>query len=200
MKKRTTLNHDLLAQVKRAFVAMPGGSDPMAGPGPVAGGGMLSQAQAAPMGADPAAMGGAPMDPAMMGGDPAAMGGAPMDPAAMGGAPMDPAMMGGDPAAMGAAPGGMVTMSSQEFKDLMVTMISMLSGGKAPKAEKAKSPDAGGDPAAAAGGAAPAAPAGGESGGGSDAKLDQIIQLLSAPPAGAPPMDPAMAGMPPPPM
>ena len=37
------------------------------------------------MGADPAATGGAPMDPAMAGMDPAAAGGAPMDPAMMAG-------------------------------------------------------------------------------------------------------------------
>ena len=56
------------------------------------------------MGADPAAAGGAPMDPAMAGMDPAAAGGAPMDPAMMAGGMPDPAMaaggaMGGDPMA-----------------------------------------------------------------------------------------------------
>ena len=44
------LDRSLLTNVKQAFVAMPGGSDPAAGPGPVAGGGMMTQAQAAPMG------------------------------------------------------------------------------------------------------------------------------------------------------
>ena len=51
-----------------------------------------------------AAMGGAPVDPAMMGGAPMPpAGGAPMDPAmmaAMGGMPMDPSMMGGAAPAM----------------------------------------------------------------------------------------------------
>jgi len=84
-----------LAEVKRAFVAMPAGADPSMGAGPVAGGGMMTQAQASPMGGTPQ------MDPAAAGGDPAA-GGMPMDPAAMGGAPggappMDPAAMGGMP-------------------------------------------------------------------------------------------------------
>lgn len=81
---------------KNAFVALPGGQ--------------AKQAQ------DPAAMGGAPMDPAMAGGmpppgmDPAMASGMPMDPAAMGGAPMDPAMAGGmpppgmDPAMAGGMP------------------------------------------------------------------------------------------------
>lgn len=65
---------------------------------------------------DPAAAGGAPMDPSMMGGaggmpmDPSTMGGAggaPMDPSMMGGAggmPMDPSMMGGAPPAAPGAP------------------------------------------------------------------------------------------------
>jgi len=189
--KRETLNYDLLTAVKQAFVAMPGGN-----PGPVAGGGMLTQAQAAPMG-DPAAMGGAPMDPAMggapmdpamggapmdpaMGGapmDPAMAGGAPMDPAMAGGAPMDPAMAGGDPAAMGGMPPelaglmegggseGQVSMSSAEFTDLLVTLITTLGGGKAPKPKASGGEE--GAPAAASG-----------EGSGVEAKLDQVITLL----------------------
>ena len=161
--KRETLNYDLLTAVKQAFVAMPGGN-----PGPVAGGGMLTQAQAAPMG-DPAAMGGAPMDPAM--------GGAPMDPAMAGGAPMDPAMAGGDPAAMGGMPPelaglmegggseGQVSMSSAEFTDLLVTLITTLGGGKAPKPKASGGEE--GAPAAASG-----------EGSGVEAKLDQVITLL----------------------
>ena len=170
--KRETLDYSLLKSVKQAFVAMPGGE-----PGPVAGGGMMTQAQAAPMG-DPAAMGGgAPMDPAMAGGDPAAMGG---DPAAMGGAPMDPAMGGMPPELAGLMEGGggegQVSMSSAEFTDLLVTLITTLGGGKAPKPKA----EAGGE-----GGAAPAADAGGA---GVEGKLDQVIALLG----GGQPAQPGM--------
>jgi hypothetical protein len=195
MSNFETLDRSLLQSVKKAFVAMPAGSG---GPGPVAGGGMLTQAQAAPMGGDPAAAGGAPpMDPAMAGG------GMPMDPAAMGGMPPggDPAAMGGDPAAGGMPPidpamlaslmgggaggapapaqaPGMITLSVQDLIALMQ------SGGSKPKAK-----------AEGAGGAA------GAGGGDMGAKLDQIISLLGgnmtggaapapapgAAPAGAPP-------------
>jgi translation initiation factor IF-2 len=174
MSNFETLDRSLLQSVKRAFVAMPAGSG---GPGPVAGGGMLTQAQAAPMGGDPAMAGGAPpMDPAAMGG------GMPMDPAAMGGMPPggDPAAMGGDPAAAGGAPPmdpnmlaalmssggaggapapaqapGMITLSVQDLIALMQ------SGGSKPKA---KTDGAGG--------------AAGAGGGDMGAKLDQIISLL----------------------
>ena len=99
LKKYVKLNSELLSQVKRAFVSMPAGSDPATGAGPVAGGGLMTQAQAAPMGApmDPAAAGGGAMPPI----DPTAGGGGampPMDPAAAGGGampPMDPAAAGG---------------------------------------------------------------------------------------------------------
>ena len=181
-KVSTTLDHELMALVKEGFVSMPGGADPAAGPGPVAGGGMLTQAQAAPMGGggmppgmDPAMMAGAPggMPPGM---DPAAMGAAPpMDPAAMAGGggmpldpsmqgmppmpPMDPAAMGGDPAAGGmeAAPGN-VTMSFAEFKEY-TQMLLGAGAGKA-KAEAA--------PAAA-----------GPVNSGLEQKLDQLITVMS---------------------
>ena len=201
-----TLNWKLLSEVKQAFMAMPGGE-------PAAGGGMMTQAQAAPMGGTPQ------MDPAMAGGDPAAMGAPPMDPAmAAGGAPMDPSMMGGDPAAMGGAPmdpamaggaggdpaaagappmdpaamappapaGGQISMSVPEFTQLLQTL--MASGGK-----PAKAPKTGGE--AGASGAQ-----GGNDMAGVNQKLDQLISIIggampsgtSAPaPGGAPAPAPA---------
>ena len=170
MKKRTTLNKDLLGQVKKAFQAMPGGADP------VAGAGMMTDAMGAPMGGG---MPGEPMPPEGM----------PMDPAMGGMPPMDPGMM--DP---GMPEGGQVSMSSEEFKDLLITMIVTLSGGKMPKPAKEKGEEGGADPVAALGGNS------------TDSKLDQIIELLSsqqAPPMDGgmpPPMDPGMQGMPGPPM
>ena len=174
MKKFATLDRDLLKTVKQGFVSMPAGSADSAGPGPVAGGGMLTQAQAAPMGAapmDPAMMGGgAPMDPAMMGGDPAAMGAPPMDPAMAGMPPADP-NAGAAPADPGAgapppdagagmpAPSGQIVMSTQDLIQLIQALQS--GGGAKPKAK----PAGGGE-------------GGGGAGGGSDAKLDQIINLL----------------------
>jgi hypothetical protein len=177
------LNTDLLKSVKSAFVAMPGGADPSLGAGPVAGGGLMTQAQAAPMGGTP------PMDPAMMGGAP------PMDPAMMGGAPpMDPAMMGGDPAMMGgappmdpamaggappegdmAAPAGMIQLSPQEFTDILTALLTAAVDGKAV---------AGG---AVGGGGAPKAAG---NGGGTAEKLDQIISMLGG--GGAAPAEPGM--------
>ena len=168
------LNRELLTNVKKAFVAMPAGADPAAGAGPVAGGGMMSQAQAAPMGGDPAAMGGMPMDPAMMGGDPAAMGGMPMDPAAMGGMPMDPAMLGGDPAAMGEPAPGQITMSAQEFTEILQTLVGAVAGAKPKVSKSSEGADAGGDAGAV--------------GGGMEAKLDTIIGALGLGGGGAPAM------------
>ena len=157
------LDRNLLNAVKKAFVAMPSGQ-------PAAGAGMMTQAQASPMGGtpqmdpammggDPAAMGGAPMDPAMAGGDPAAMGGAPMDPAAAGGAmpPMDPAMMGGG------APAGQVTMSVQELIQLLQAMQGM--GGKVSKPKA----DANGGAAGGNGGNDIAA---------LNAKIDQLMTVI----------------------
>ena len=128
----TTLNLDLLEEVKQAFVPMPGGQAE-----PVAGAGMMTAAQVAPMGPPPGApmdpaMGGAPMDPAAMGMDPAAMGGAPMDPAAMGGMPpMDPAAMGMDPAMLAEAVGGeagpsdgTITMPVSQLLELIAVLTS----------------------------------------------------------------------------
>ena len=131
------LNMKLLSEIKQAFVQMP----PESGPGPVAGGGMMTQAQAAPMDpamaggmppVDPAMAGGAPMDPAMAGGmppvDPAMAGGMPpVDPAMAGMPPMDPAMLeqlaaeGG-----GAAPAGQIVLSPAEFIDIIKSLL----GGK----------------------------------------------------------------------
>jgi hypothetical protein len=172
MKKFAKLDRGLLETVKRGFVTMPAGADPSMGAGPVAGGGMLTQAQAAPMGGTPQ------MDPAMMGGDPAAMGGMPPDagagmPPADAGAgmpPADPAAAGGMPPDAGAGapppdagagmppPSGQIVMSVQD----LITLIQAVQtgGAKVPKAKPA------GDAAAGGGG------------GGSDAKLDQIISLL----------------------
>ena len=105
-----------------------------------------------PGGGDPAAAGGAPPP-----GDPAAMG---MDPAMMGGMPpMDPAMMGG-----GEPAPGQITMSAQEFTEILQTLVGAVNGAK-PKAVKASE---GGDAGPVAGGEA----------GGVEAKLDTIIGAL----------------------
>ena len=207
-----TLNWKLLSEVKSAFMAMPGGE-------PAAGGGMMTQAQAAPMGGtpqmdpsmaggDPAAMGappmdpamaagGAPMDPAMAGGDPAAMG---MDPAAMGGAPMDPAMAGGaggDPAAAGAPPMDPAAMAPPAPAGGQITMTvpeftQLLQTLMASGGKPAKAPKAAGEGGAAAGGGGDMA--------GVNQKLDQLITIIggampsgtSAPaPGGAPAPAPA---------
>jgi len=169
MKKFATLDQELLDSVKQAFVAMPAGADPSLGAGPVAGGGLLTQAQAAPMGGTP------PMDPAMMGGA------APMDPAAMGGMPpMDPAAMGGmppagggelPPEAMGALPPeaaamlgggggtGTITLSVDDLVRLVEGVIN------ATKTRKA-APANGGGEAAPAGGSEAGGGAAGPMGGG----------------------------------
>jgi hypothetical protein len=195
MNKFASLNRNLLDQVKKAFVSMPQGG----GQGPVAGGGMLTQAQAAPMGdpsqagGDPNAMaaqgGGVPMDPSMMGGDPAAGGGVPMDPSMMGG--IDPSMLGGAGGAAGAAdaasiptpPTGQIMLSPDEFIK-SIQALGSPSGKSKPKAG-AGSPDAG----ASQGQPAPASGNGG--GGGStsalEGKLDQLLQLLSGAPGGGQP-------------
>lgn len=177
------LNRSLLEEVKRAFVSMPAGADPSMGSGPVAGGGMLTQAQASPMGGtppmdpsmgggapmDPSMGGGAPMDPSMMGGasgapmDPSMMGGAPAgDPNAGGGAPMDPSMMGGDMGAAPAAPQSQITMTVPD----LISLIQALGvgGGAKPKTPKAE------------GGAAPA---GGGNTSGLESKIDQLTQMLA---------------------
>jgi len=183
-----TLDRSLLAMVKKGFVGADQ-MDPAMGAGPVAGGGMLTQAQASPMGGtpqgmpmDPNAMGGAPMDPAAMGGapmDPNAMGGQvdpntgmPMDPNAMGGAPMDPAMGGAvDPAAAGAPPDlaamaaqqGQIVMSPAEF----VEVINAVRGSSGGAADGGKPAEKGGKVSTAA-------------------KLDQILAAVSGQPAAAP--------------
>ena len=165
------LDHAMLSQVKKGFVAMPGGADPSMGAGPVAGGGMMTQAQASPMGGtpqmDPSMGGGMPPggDPSMGGGQP------PMDPSMMGAAPggdpnaggMPP---GGDPnagmppappadAGAGAAPSGQIVLTPDEF----IAIIQVLQGGGGGGAGKA-----------------PGAKGGGKAG--TDAKLDQILQAL----------------------
>jgi hypothetical protein len=184
--KMEKLDRDLLSQVKRGFVQMPA----EAGPGPVAGGGILTQAQAAPMGGDPsqqgAPAGGMPMDPSMAGGAPIGpnmAGGAPAaDPSQMSGAPADVGGGGGIPpelmaALSGAGAGGgsstsQITMTVPDLIQLIQALQA--GGGSKPKSK----------PAGESGGAA----------GGSDAKLDQILQILGGnmtgqatpSPAGAP--------------
>ena len=107
--------------LKQAFIQMPGGQpqakeaqDPMAGGLP-------------PPGMDPAATGGAPVDPAAMGGMP------PMDPMAAGGAPVDP-MMGGLPpppvaeggAAPESAPGSpMITISLDQLFEIIQKVLGL---------------------------------------------------------------------------
>ena len=174
-KTSSRLDRSLLEEVKKAFVSMPGGSDPSMGAGPVAGGGMLTQAQASPMGGTP------PMDPSMMGG-------APMDPSMGGGAPMDPSMMGGaggmPPDASGGMPppdaGAMPPPQSQITMSVpdLISLIQALSPGGA----KVKTPKTEG------GGAAPAAGGGGNTSG-LEAKIDQLTQMLAGlggPGGGAP--------------
>jgi hypothetical protein len=102
MSSCNKLNKELLAEVKKAFVPMPGGQAE-----PVAGAGQMTAGLAGPMGGDPAAAGGA-MPP---GGDPATMGGMP---------PMDPSMLGMDPSMMGGMPpAGSISMSVPEFIELI---------------------------------------------------------------------------------
>ena len=173
------LNYELLQEVedgfrKKAFVPMPGGQAE-----PVAGAGMMTAAQAAPMGMDPAMAGGAP----------------PMDPSMGGAPPMDPmAMLGGDPMAAlgGAMPEGNITMSISEFIALIGAIKGDGGGGEAkiegaPGAEGEKKPKATG----------------------TAAKLDQILAAVSGggaagampPPGGDPMAALAGGGMPPmPPM
>lgn len=107
--------------LKQAFIQMPGGQpqakeaqDPMAGGLP-------------PPGMDPAAMGGAPVDPAATGGMP------PMDPMAAGGMPVDP-MMGGLPPPPGAeggaapesAPGSpMITISLDQLFEIIQKVLGL---------------------------------------------------------------------------
>ena len=107
--------------LKQAFIQMPGGQpqakeaqDPMAGGLP-------------PPGMDPAAMGGAPVDPAALGGMP------PMDPTAAGGVPIDP-MMGGLPPPPGAeggtapesAPGSpMITISLDQLFEIIQKVLGL---------------------------------------------------------------------------
>ena len=171
-----TLDRKLMTLVKRGFVSMPQGSDPSMGSGPVAGGGMLTQAQASPMGGtpqggmpDPSMMqgggaGGPPMDPSMM------QGGAPMDPSmAQGGAPMDPSMQGGgapapipaDMAAMTPPGGSIIQLTPADF----IMIIQAIQGG-AGAAQKASKPK----------------------GAGVESKVDQILGMMGAPqqPAQAP--------------
>ena len=177
-----TLDRKLMTLVKRGFVSMPQGSDPSMGSGPVAGGGMLTQAQASPMGGtpqggmpDPSMMqgGGMPMDPSMGGGgmpmDPSMGGGGmPMDPSMQGGAPMDPSMQGGAPAPIPAdmaamtPPGGsIIQLTPADF----IMIIQAVQGG-AGSAQKASKPK----------------------GAGVESKVDQILGMMGAPqqPAQAP--------------
>lgn len=184
------LDRKTLDMVKRGFVSMPPGSDPSMGAGPVAGGGMLTQAQASPMGGTP--QGGAPMDPSMMGGgapmDPSmAGGGAPTDPSMQGGAPMDPSMAGGAPvdpnAASGQAPipADMAAMTPPGSSIIQLTpadfimIIQAVQGGGANGGAKTAKPK----------------------GAGVEAKVDQILGMMGGAPQ-QPAQAPAQGGQPPP--
>ena len=168
-----TLNYDLLKDVKdgfskKSFVPMPGGQTE-----PVAGASAMTAGMTAPMGGDPMAAGGAPMDPMAAGGapmDPMAAGGAPMDPMAAGGAPMDAAGGAGLPPELAGllggagAPGaeqGTITLSGDQFIELIKSLAAAISGGKV-KSEK------------------------GETNGGNEVsqKLDAILTQLGGAPAG----------------
>ena len=168
MNKFATLDRDLLTEVKRGFVSMPQGADPSIGAGPVAGGGMLTQGQASPMGGtpqmDPSMAGGMPpTDPSMGGAPPTdpSMGGMPPTDPSMGGmSPTDPSAGGGAPPDAGAGapmPGGQIVMSTQDLIQLIQALQS--GGAKAPKAK-------------------PAGDAGAAGGGDTNSKLDQIISIL----------------------
>jgi len=151
----TKLDRELLRQVKLGFVPQPGGqAEPVAGAGPMTAG-MVAPMGGAPM--DPAMAGGAPMGPAMMGGMP------PMPPAGL-----DPAMAGmvGGGGGMPPEQGGGMTGSST----LTLTVDDLI------KLFKVFQKNSGGAPAAPAAPAA-AAPS---AGGGTDPRLDKIVQLLEA--------------------
>jgi len=172
MKKYAKLDSDLLSEVKQAFVQMPAGAG---GPGPVAGGGMMTQAQAGPMGAP---MAGAPPMGPPPGGDPMMGGAPPMDPM-MGGAPPpggDP-MMGGAPppegelppeamAALAGAMGGggqedgrTITLSVDELIRLIEGIVGATKGKRTAAAPTDAAPEAAApapDPLAALGGGGPA--------------------------------------------
>lgn len=155
------LNRELLAQVKAAFVPMPGGmSEPVAGASP------MTAAMGAPMGldapVDPNSVAGTPtVDPAMMGGDP--MAGMPADPNAMpadpNAAPVDPNAAAGappvDPMA-GMPPTGQIILTPTEF----IQIIAAIKG------------------EASAAAPAPGAPAEAKPKSGTAAKLDEILMHL----------------------
>lgn len=172
-----TLDRKMLDMVKRGFVSMPPGSDPSMGAGPVAGGGMLTQAQASPMGGtpqgapvDPSMAGGAPMDPSMMGGT-----GAPVDPSMAGGTPVDPSMAAvaapaptpADMAAMTPPGGSIIQLTPADF--IMIIQAVQGGGNGGAKASKPK-------------------------GAGVEAKVDQILGMMGAPQQ--PSQPPAQGGQP----
>ena len=99
--------------VKEAFVPMPGGQPPPMDPG------MMDPNMMDPNMMDPNMMDPNAMDPSMM--DPNMM-----DPGMMDPNMMDPGMM--DPAA--AAEQGMIVMSSDEFTNLLITIIQAVTGTK----------------------------------------------------------------------
>ena len=180
------LDLNLLQEVKRAFVPMPGGQPPPMDPAQMQGaGGMPPQGPPqGPMGGAPGGMppgpaggmppGGAPggmppMDPSMMGGG--QPGGMPPggDPSMGAGAPPpDPNAAGGQPppdASMVPPPVGQISLSPDEF----IRILGAMQGGSAGKLSKNKPPTAGGGDASAP------AQGGGDQ---SSQKLDQILQLL----------------------
>jgi len=174
------LNHDLLKQVKNAFVPMPGGAaEPVAGAGDMTAGLASGGIGAAP-GGDPNAGAvdpntGMPMDPAMQGA-------APVDPNAGGAIPPEllAALSGTMPGGTGggAAPGGpgTITLTVEQLIQLVQAF------GNGGKKKPAGDTGAGG---ASVGGAAP------DMSGITD-KLDKILQAINPPSAGAP-----MSGVPP---
>lgn len=128
------LNRELLAQVKRAFVAQPGGQGE-----PVAGASQMTAGMTNPMGGDPSQGGGggapAGMDPSMMGG------GAPagMDPAMAG-------MLGGGAAPQAPQGSSTITLTIDDLIKLFKVFQKNSPGGAAPAAAPAAPAAPGSDP------------------------------------------------------
>ena len=215
MKKRARLNVELLESVKRAFIPIPGGTDPSTGgppggadpnamppqgmpPGDPSMGGGMPPGGAPPMDPSMGGMppGGAPpMDPSMgggmpPGGDPNAGGAPPMDPAAGGDPTAQLASAGIDPAMMGGGGGGTISISEQG----LLQLISLLTGKGGPSGDPAMGGAEKGTEGGAAGGGAPKP---------KKASTDDIMNALNnltsqlggggaAPPAPAPAADPGM--------
>ena len=170
----TKLDRNLLQQVKRGFVPMPGGQGE-----PVAGFSPMTSGMTNPMGGDPSQGGGMPpvdpntgmpMDPSMMGGAPGGMppGG---DPSQGGGMPPggDPSQGGGMPPAPDPSMGGGMPPAPPSGSMISLTMPDLI---ELIKTLKGDGP--GGEPKKAGGKA------------GVEAKLDQILQMMGGAPAPAP--------------